>query len=191
MAMTAEEARWTLDMVRALPDDGNRYEVLDGVLLVTPIPTLLHQRAIGDLMIPLDRYARTHKVGETMFSPSDIELSPTRLVQPDLFVIPAELKVTDWKDVTRLLLVVEVLSSSTARADRVLKRRAYQEAGIPEYWIFDLDSCLVERWRPSDDRPEVLNEVLEWQPMPGVDPLRIELDQVFDLVTDEDSQKVR
>jgi hypothetical protein len=47
MAMTAQEARWTLDMVRALPDDGNRYEVLDGVLLVTPIPTLLHQRAIG------------------------------------------------------------------------------------------------------------------------------------------------
>lgn len=184
MAMTAPEAQWTLDMVRALPDDGNRYEVLDGVLLVTPIPTLLHQRAIGDLLIPLDRYAQAHKVGQTMFSPSDIELSPTRLVQPDLFVIPSELKVTDWKDVTRLLLVVEVLSSSTARADRVLKRRAYQEAGIPEYWIFDLDSCLVERWRPSDDRPEVIPNVLEWQPRPGVEPLRIELDQVFDTVTD-------
>ena len=48
IGMPAEEARWTLDMVRALPDDGNRYEVLDGVLLVTPIPTLLHQRAIGE-----------------------------------------------------------------------------------------------------------------------------------------------
>ena len=71
-----------------------------------------------------------------------------------------------WREVGRPLLVIEILSSSTAARDRGLKRRIYQQAGIPEYWIVDLDARLVERWRPEDARPEILRETLPWRP-PG------------------------
>jgi Uma2 family endonuclease len=83
------------------------------------------------------------------------------------------------------LLAVEVLSPSTARADRTIKRRLYQRAGIPEYWIVDLEARLVELWRPSDDRPEMLEDTLSWRPDPAVPPLTIELPDFFRRVLGE------
>jgi Uma2 family endonuclease len=65
-----------------------------------------------------------------------------------------------------LLLAVEVLSPSTARYDRLTKRRFYQQQGV-EYWIVDLDARIVERWLPGSDRPEILAEHLAWQHDPG------------------------
>lgn len=81
--------------------------------------------------------------------------------------------------VKSLLLTVEVLSTSTASVDRLKKRPMYQKEGVEQYWIVDIDSRLVERWRPIDDRPEVIADVLEWQPKPEIPPLRILLDEVF------------
>jgi Uma2 family endonuclease len=78
-----------------------------------------------------------------------------------------------------LLLAIEVLSPSTARADRTTKRRRYQRAGIPEYWIVDLDARVIERWRPGDDRPEVLGETLTWLAPGAASPLTIELAPLF------------
>lgn len=180
MGMPAQDTHWTVEMVRALPDDGKRYEVLDGVLLVSPSPSLRHQRAVGLLFTILDAYTRTHSIGETMMSPADIELSPTRLVQPDLFVIPADIHaVATWQDVTRLLLVAEVLSPFTARADRMEKRTAYQDKGVPEYWVVDLDARVFERWHSSDRRPQLLSDVLDWQPVAAAPPLTIDLVQYF------------
>jgi Uma2 family endonuclease len=72
-----------------------------------------------------------------------------------------------------------VLSPTTARADRTIKRLLFQRTGVPEYWIVDLDTRLVERWRPGDARPEVLTERLRWQPEPGTDPLEIDLSAFF------------
>jgi Uma2 family endonuclease len=175
MGMPAQETWWTLEMVRALPDDGKRYEVLDGVLLVSPAPSFRHQRAVQLLFRILDEYTRAHRIGETMLSPADIELSPTRLVQPDVFVVPAELRVATWGDVTRLHLAAEVISPSTARADRMEKRTAYQDKEVPEYWVVDLDTRVFERWLPSDVRPEILSDRIEWHPVAGVPPLSIDL----------------
>lgn len=179
MRMPAQETWWTLEMVRALPDDGKRYEVLDGVLLVSSAPSLRHQRAVLRLFRILDEYTRAHRIGETMFSPADIELSPTRLVQPDVFVVPAELRVDTWRDVTRLLLAAEVISPSTARADRIEKRTAYQDKEVPEYWVVDLDTRVFERWLPSDVRPEILSDRIEWHPVAEVPPLSIDLVDYF------------
>ena len=81
-----------------------------------------------------------------------------------------------------LLLVIEVLSPSTARADRGRKRVIYQDQGVPEYWIVDLDARLVERWRPEDSRAEVVGGTLEWQPRAEIEPMRIELPAFFDEV---------
>jgi Uma2 family endonuclease len=179
MGMPAQETRWTLDMVRALPDDGNRYEVLDGALLVSPAPSYRHQLAVALLYDILAPYTRTNRIGQTLMSPADIELSPTRMVQPDLFVIPADVKTASWSDITRLLLVAEVLSPSTARWDRIEKRGAYQDKDVPEYWVVDLDSRLFERWIPGDRRPELLSDSLEWHPVPAVSPLTIDLVRYF------------
>ena len=74
---------------------------------------------------------------------------------------------------------MEVVSPSTARADRTVKRLLFQRAGVPEYWIVDLDARLVERWRPGDDRPEVLTELLRWHPDPAAAPLEIDMPQFF------------
>ena len=76
------------------------------------------------------------------------------------------------------MLAVEVLSPSTARRDRREKRRLYQRFA-DEYWIVDLDARLVERWRPGDVRPEVLDETLSWQPAGAVEPLVVDLAAYF------------
>jgi Uma2 family endonuclease len=78
-----------------------------------------------------------------------------------------------------MLLAIEILSPRSARTDRVRKRRLYQRAGVPEYWIFDADLRGVERWRPGDDAPEIADETLVWQPDPEKPALTIALGGVF------------
>jgi Uma2 family endonuclease len=168
-------------MARALPDDGKRYEVLDGELFVSPAPSWRHQRVLMRLYKIIDRYVEAHSLGWTMVSPADIEFSPRHWVQPDLFVVPDEGagEPESWRDVRRLLLVVEVISPSTASTDRLEKRPNYQKYGVPESWIVDIDARLVERWRPADARPEIIADVLEWRPTSEIEPLRIELTEAF------------
>ena len=178
MGMPQAATRWTAEMVRALPDDGKRYEVIDGELFVTPAPNVRHQRGIARLQLPLMLYVESRGVGETLASPADISTSEDRLVQPDIFVIPGNLgRVKSWKQITRLLLAVEVLSPSTARADRQVKRRLYAEIA-DEYWIVDLDARLIERWRPGDTRPDIVTDRLLWQPAQA-DPFAFDLPQYF------------
>jgi len=181
MGMPQQATRWTAEMVRALPDDGNRYEVVDGELLVTPSPAALHQRAVSLLHIELGVYARAQGFGEALPSPADLELDPHGMVQPDVFVqgLVGGRPARDWNTGAPLLLVVEVLSPSTARADRTTKRRRFQRAGIPEYWIVDLDARVIERWRPGDERPEVLGDAIAWRPHGASAPLTIELPSLF------------
>jgi Uma2 family endonuclease len=166
MGIPVDQTEWIAEMVRALPYDGNRYEVLDGELFVTPAPSYRHQAVLARLYDRIRPYVDQYSLGWTRWSPADIEFSPKRVLQPDLFVVPEEGtgEPHSWKDVRRLLLVIEALSPTTARADRLKKRPIYQEQQVPEYWIVDSDARLVERWRPADDRPEVIADVLEWQP---------------------------
>lgn len=180
MAMTAHTLEWTADMARALPDDGNRYEVLDGALFVTPAPSWRHQQVLRQLFRALGDYVEAHRIGWALWAPADVEFSAHRLVQPDLFVVPwADREPASWRDVHRLLLAIEVLSPSTARADRHVKRRLYQDEGVAEYWIVDPDARLIERWRPTDARPEMLDERLVWAPRDDVPPLTIHFEAVF------------
>jgi len=142
MHMSSLAREWSADEVRALPEDGNRYEVVDGELLVTPAPALIHQRAVRGLLGPLDAYVTRQGLGEVVFSPADVAYGPRTMVQPDLFVVPHVGGVAPrrWDELGPLLLVIEILSPSTARRDRFTKRRLYQREGIPEYWIVDLDA---------------------------------------------------
>lgn len=173
------ERYWTAEDVRALPEDGNRYECIDGVLLVTPAPRGLHQRACMAMIRALDAFVAEHSLGELLYSPADIELEHGTLVQPDLFVALGWAPPYEWRSITGLRLAIEVLSPSTARRDRGIKREFYQRAGVHEYWIVDLDARLIERWTPSSERPEILRETLRWAPAGAAEPLEIDLVSFF------------
>jgi Uma2 family endonuclease len=135
IAMPRPTTDWTAAQVLALPDDGNRYEVVDGELLVSPAPALLHQRAVRALYDRLMPFAEAQRIGCILFSPADIEFDARTLVQPDLFVAPLVKgrEPRSWPEIQTLLLAIEVLAPSTARADRHVKHRRYQRHGVPDY----------------------------------------------------------
>jgi Uma2 family endonuclease len=181
MGMPLQHNEWTAEMARALPDDGNRYEVLDGELFVTPAPSLRHQVVLARLYDLIRPYVEAHSLGWTWWSPADIEYTPKRRVQPDLFVVPDDGRgePETWEDVRSLLLVIEATSPSTARTDRTKQVTIYTSERVPEYWIVDVDANAIERWRPDDERPEIFSNTLSWQPVPKVEPLTIDLLELF------------
>lgn len=155
---------FTVDVLDQLPDDGNRYEVVYGELLVTPAPTLRHQELVLRLARQLDRYLERHGVGHLVLSPADVRLGRDSGVQPDLFVIPvAVAQSLDWRQIRELFLVIEVLSPTTRRADRFTKRRRYQEARVPQYWIVDAEAEAVEVWTPGAVLPVIERERVIWR----------------------------
>jgi len=167
-------------MVRALPDDGNRYEVVHGELLVTPAPRLWHQELTMRPLRAVGTYLDHEPVGHLLPSPADISWGPDVLVQPDLFVAPLDqVRTLDWKKVKDLLLVIEVLSPSSTRADRFTKRRLYQAHGIPWYWVVDGDQRVVEVWTPEIAFPDVERERVTWHPAGGGAPFVLDLEDLF------------
>lgn len=172
---------YTADMVRQLPDDGTRYEVVHGELLVTPAPRLWHQILAKRLCYALETYLQGKTVGELLFSPADISWGDDDvLVQPDLFVVPRhELQPMEWARLRTLLLVVEVLSPASLRGDRFTKRVEYQRRGVPLYWIVDGDLRAVEVWTPDAVRPVLERERLAWHPAGARTPFTLDLSELF------------
>jgi Uma2 family endonuclease len=182
MAMpTRLDAVTTIEQLLALPDDGQRHELLDGVHAVTPAPMPPHQLALGAFWRALDAGLAGHPTYTILSSPADIRFGPRTLVQPDLFVFRKEPghQVREWSEVGVPVLAIEFLSPTTAARDRGAKRRIYQRAGVAEYWIVDLDARLVERWRPDDVRPEIVDERLVWAPAVLATPIVIDLPSLF------------
>ncbi len=126
-------AEWSVDDLDTLPDDGLRYELLDGILLVSPAPTRRHQRAVLELGALL-RTACPPEM-ETIVAPLDWRPDIRTSLQPDVLVLKN-------RDLTApvnesMILAVEVLSPSTRRKDAVYKRSKYEDAGVQSYWIVD------------------------------------------------------
>ena len=181
VAMPAAAKHWTVDDLATMPDDGNRYEIIDGELLVTPAPSFRHQRLVGLLYALILDYLRRHPIGDVLVAPADVVFARDTVFNPDLLVLPLVegRKPRSWSDSGRLLLAVEALAPSTMRHDRYTKRPRYQREQVPECWIVDGDARVVERWRPGDELPEVLQQQMTWQPDPGYPPLLINLPVVF------------
>ncbi len=178
MGMPETLRRWTREEVLALPDDGNRYELIDGELLVSPSPRGIHQRGVWALYDRIAPYVRQFRFGVTGLAPADLDLRSGQLSQPDLFVVrhQADGRVPlEWPEYGIPILIIEVGSPSTARYDRITKRRRYQRSEVAEYWIVDLDARIVERWRPADERPEVLDTAIVWHPEGAPEQLEIDL----------------
>jgi len=171
----------TIEQLLALPDDGLRHELLDGVHVATQSPAYPHQAALRELLLALGASLHRNDRLALLTSPADIRFGPRTLVQPDLFVFRKEpgRRVREWSEIGVPVLAIEFLSPSTAARDRGKKRRIYQRAGVVEYWIVDLDARLVERWRPDDVRPEILDERLVWAPPELSVPLTLDLPALF------------
>ena len=174
--------QWTAEDLVDMPDDGQRYEVVDGELFVTPAPSLDHQAALGILYARLREYLGREPVGYVLFSPADIRFNPRRAVQPDLFVAPTVngRRPRSYGEISRLILAVEALSPSTARLDRIVKRKVYREEGVSEFWIVDLDARAFERSTPLDSRVDVLDTSLEWWPEGASSPFTLDIEAYFD-----------
>ncbi len=180
MQATLPPRRWTVEEVLALPADGNRYEVVHGELLVTPSPAPRHQVVLGRLNAALVLYLDRLGVRDAMpATPVDYFHEHDVYVQPDLVVVvPGELT-GDWRTMRHLRLAVEVLSPSSARGDRVVKRPAYQAAGVETYWVVDPERDVVEVWHPGDAIPEIATRELVWRMTPDAPELRLDLTLVF------------
>jgi Uma2 family endonuclease len=137
----------TYDDLQDMPDDGHRYELNDGVLVVSPSPRLRHQRAAGRLFVALEASAPDDV--EVILAPFDVVLTDDTVLIPDIVVA----RRTDYSDrnlPTAPLLAVEVLSPSTRRFDLMLKRSRLESAGCPHYWVVDPDEPSVLAWALRD-----------------------------------------
>ena len=172
---------YTVEDVRAMPDDGNRYEVIAGELFVTPAPNLRHQTVLARLYLLIGNYVDRHHLGLALFAPTDVVLGPTTLVEPDLlFVRAVRLGIATAQEFKAAPdLAIEVISPSSSRADRGRKRALYQDEGVTEYWIVDPELEHVEVWRPGAATPELHRETLSWRPEASVEALIIDVPALF------------
>jgi Uma2 family endonuclease len=163
---------WTVDDLDGLPDDGLQYELLDGMLLVTPAPVPLHQRAVSRLLILL--HASCPPELEIFPAPLDWRPHPKTSLQPDLLII-RRADFDPYRLTPDLLLAVEVLSPSTRRKDRLLKRSAHEDGGIASYWIVDPQEPSILALDLMDGRFEIAGEARGEQPLTLRRPFEVTL----------------
>jgi Uma2 family endonuclease len=178
MGMAVSVPRYTVDDLERFPEDGNRYELLDGVLLVTPGPRQAHQVIAQEIAARLWNAVKAPGYGHVV-GPGVISLPPGTQLQPDLLVYPARFgPMLKWADITEHWLAVEVLSRSSQVYDRLFKRDAYFVLGVPQVWLVDIPDRSVEVWR-SRTELEVVRDVIRWR-VPALDiVVPIDLAEVF------------
>lgn len=136
MAVLVASQVWTREDLEHLPDDGQRYEIIDGVLVVTPSPLSRHQFVLSGLYDAMRAACPDHL--RVVFAPLDVVLGDDTVLEPDLLV--ARRDQFDRRGLpARPELAVEVLSPSTLVIDRGIKREAFERAGVPAYWLVDPD----------------------------------------------------
>jgi Uma2 family endonuclease len=185
--MSVSRAPVTADQLSELPDDGRRYEVIDGVLFVTPAPSRIHQRAQAELHIRLHAYSKALGL-EVLMAPTAVRASARTEVHPDLIVLPRYAPGrgdAPHERMSDLVLAIEIISASSARTDRGVKRRLYAEGGAKEYWVVDAGAKRVERWFEGSAKADVCADALAWVPSIGREGLTLDLIDLFHVVGDD------
>jgi Uma2 family endonuclease len=171
--------RWTLEEVHALPENGNKYELVYGELWVTPAPRDRHETILARLTRILDPYVDAQGLG-LVYHPRavfrvrrDVEVEPGLMVRQPRPDPDGEWETAPWPS-----LVVEVVSRSSRKRDYGRKRELYMSEGIPEYWIVDGEIRTITVVRSGRD-PEAVTDQLTWMPAGAREPLTFELTRVF------------
>ena len=184
MAMPATVGDWTVEMLDLLPDDGQRYEIIDGEVFVTPSPGEPHQDVVGLLLGRLSDYLKGSEIGKVMASPSDVRRGDrTRnRVQPDVYVV----RRTNGKrpsypyELHDLLLVVEVVSPGNPRLDYHIKRDLYLRENVGEYWVIDPEARNISRWQDHADPGALHSREISWHPNGMREPLVLDIQKFFE-----------
>lgn len=144
-----EKLEFTYEDYLELPDDGKRYEIIDGELFMSTAPTSNHQRIVRNLLVALCIYLKDYPFGEAIPAPIEVFFSETNIVQPDIVFISNER--SDIIKPTQIFgapdLVVEVLSPGTEKRDRTVKMKMYAKFGVREYWMAKEETGVVEIFR--------------------------------------------
>jgi Uma2 family endonuclease len=180
--MTTTGDVWTYAEYARFPDDGNRYEVIDGEVLVTPAPGTFHQHVAANLFVAVRRYVERHGLGTVLWD-VDLLFEEGQFLRPDFLFVPASGRagITDRGVEVTPALVVEVLSPSSRAIDLVKKPRRYRASGVPEYWVAEPGERIVHRYafgRGTTEAERVQGN-LRWQPEPSLDALEIDLEKAL------------
>ena len=179
MAMALTVPRYTVADLERFPDDGQRYELLDGLLLVTPSPGVDHQVVASRLGTALAR-ALEARPDIQVVGPGVVVREPGTQLQPDVMVFRAAGPLTaSWKEIREVWLAVEVLSPSSRVYDREFKRDAYLALGVAEVWLVDLGERAVLVSRPERPRDERVTGVLRWKSSHLDLPIELDLVRLF------------
>ncbi len=146
--------------LQTLPDDGNRYEIIGGQLIVSPSPSYRHQRASFKLGSALDTFLTDTGVGQAVAAPMDVYLSPNDVVQPYLLVVlEGRAEIIQNRGIMGAPdVVIEIVSPSSIETDFLRKSKLYELYGVREYWIVNPESQMVSVQTLHDDRFEITGE---------------------------------
>jgi Uma2 family endonuclease len=168
----------TYDDYAALPDDGRRYELYEGELIMTPAPRPRHQLVIGNLHVLMAEHVRGRGLGQVFLSPIDVILSRITVLQPDLvYLDPERLGIVTERALEGApTLVVEVLSPLTHARDRGSKQALYARHGVPYYWIVDPAARTIQALRLVGEAYEAVAGLDESAPaaLPPLDELTLD-----------------
>ena len=179
MGMAISVPRYTLQELEQFPDDGDRHELLDGFLLVTPSPRAVHQRIASRLHVRLVAGVETPGYG-CVASPGAISVPPHTQLLPDILVYPARFGPSvDWADVSEHWLAIEVLSRSSRIYDREIKRDAYFALGVKQVWLVDIADRSVVVWG-SRATHDIIRDVVRWRAADLDVLVSIDLREIFD-----------
>ncbi len=152
---------YTYEDLLKTPEDGKRYEIIQGELVMSAAPFLIHQAIIGNLYEVLRKHAKENDLGRVYFSPVDVVLSEINVLEPDLlFVSHENSKIITEKNIQGAPdLVIEVLSPSTAYYDLIGKKEIYEHYGVLEYWIVDPKRQTLELFASKDGKFELAQKL--------------------------------
>jgi len=178
MGMALTVPRYTVADLDLLPDDGNRYEVLAGTLLVTPSPSLAHQGVAARLSALFASHLLARRLA--LFSPGVVTLPPLTQLEPDLLIVPPRFTLdTLWAEISEHWLAVEILSRSSRVYDREFKRDAYLALGVREVWLVDLrDRSIEVCTQPGEGR--LMRDAVTWSMPDGDASVHVELTELFE-----------
>ena len=172
MTVLPHDHDWTVADLELLPDDGFRYELVDGVLLVSPAPSITHQRCQMTLLRLLDPVVPDH--GELFAAPLDFQPTRQRSLEPDVLIMSREDK-GDKAATLPLVLAIEIVSPSSRSIDLVLKRELYEQSGVQHYWVADPATRTVTVWDLVDGRYGEARLVRDGHPVTIVAPVDLVL----------------
>jgi Uma2 family endonuclease len=186
LEMATAARRWTWASYSKLPDDGKQYEVLEGRLVLNPAPIIRHEFIRMGVVRALLLHLEKHPDGRLLSAPVDVVLSRYDICQPDLLFLRRErLRELDVDGPFRGApdLVIEILSPSTSKRDRVVKKRIYERTGVGEYWIVDPRQPHIEQLRLSGKRylEPVIHGAGSRLTTPLLPAFELDVDALYDL----------